>query len=304
LDAETVLPSWSWISASGLIKMSAGDEYGVALWAMPREGHDLVFMQPGPASTYSGPTRGGADSYDRALFAWALGCIPGICPARLETDMLNASQAEDAKKRWEIYHDFWIEAFGPTMINLPFSTDEITDAQMPGRLLVYTQEAVLRISLNEENDDKRAPGRRMVKILDESGRCIGAVYVSTYIADRFLSHRAGTARLIALSVSWAMDSLSVMLWNDDRTNVDAKFFRQYNSTIDATFSSNPPEQYPSEIYFRNADGSPAQLAVMNVMLVMPTQMDNQQIVRRVGIGQVFLKKWGSAKRVFQTLILE
>jgi hypothetical protein len=218
--------------------------------------------------------------------------------------MLNDSQAEAAKKRWETHTDFWMEAFGPATINPPFSTDEITDAQMPGRLLVFTQEAVLRISLNEEDGDERAPGRRMVKILDDSGRCIGAVYVSTYIADQFITNCARTARLIALSVSWAMDTLSGMLWNDDRTAVDAEFFRRYNSTIDATFGSKQPEQYPPEIYFRNVDGSPAELAVMNVMLVVPTQTDNEQIVRRVGIGQVFLKKWGGAKRVFKTLILE
>jgi hypothetical protein len=97
LDADIVFPSWSWISASRSINISHGDERGVAVWAMPYEGHDLVFMQPGPASTYSGSKGGWANSYDRALFAWApLGCIPGICPARLEDGKLNASQVEAA----------------------------------------------------------------------------------------------------------------------------------------------------------------------------------------------------------------
>jgi hypothetical protein len=44
--------------------------------------------------------------------------------------------------------------------------------------------------------------------------------------------------------------------------------------------------------------------VMHVMLVHSEIHHHEMIVQRVGLGQIYLKKWSQAKRKFQTLILE
>jgi hypothetical protein len=310
---QNVFPSWSWTSACGPIFLSQGKDYSVAFWATstpPSNGSgDLTFMIPGNSAQWE--MFRWPETFDTCLFAWALGCTPGKPPADLYNDALDLLQTETVMKRWNSYADCWMGAFGPFVTNPPFSRDEIIAAQTPGCLLVYTQEAVLGIELTQEVDIE-VPGRRMIKIKDDNGVCIGAAFLSDHQINHCTVNGRKAVRFIALSVCHANEPLSSVPWKEDRTKVDTDFYNRHNSgqNLDDPTTSNRNDtkysrpQHPKDIHFWKAGGLPAELAVMSVMVIEPTHPGDDQRVRRVGIGQIFLRKWGEAKRQFKMFILE
>ncbi|KAF2093786.1 HET-domain-containing protein [Rhizodiscina lignyota] len=327
-NVDCLFPSWSWTSAFGTIRTST-DNSGVALWAIAtakgKSHQNLTIMIPDPELCME------YEDCSACMFAWASGCVAAARPTNIDLQNFTQQDILSPNYRWNSYKDYWMEVFGEYLTNPPFSREETEIARTNGRLLVFTQEAKFRINLIDKVDTW-TPGKRYVEIRGTDGRTAGLIQLSEHHIKRFLTSTYDSARFIALSagtdpahelhpiecISCGQThepDLSASLPGDScgRQNAPSVLSDQDHSI--EQLLKPPPSGFSTSIFFLDTEGKPqsAQIVpvwqvlrpvMMNVMLVASDDPSDDRVVRRVGIGQIYLRKWARAERRLRTLILE
>ena len=182
---------------------------------------------------------------------------------------------------------------------------------------------------------KKTPGKRYFAIKSQEDTLAGLICLGADQAHQNFPDGHGASRFLALSVhQYPMEGLRIK-WSCNkcglfhvpefeleglRTSCPSSYRRQSSHDPDNNAGSRKhmsyvlngtQTQYSPGIYFIDSRGERMPNAfhdpgpmMMNVMLIhTDATFDDERIVQRVGIGQIYLKKWAKADRSFRTRIL-
>ena len=318
--SESLFPSWSWTSTFGRIRFVDG--YGIAFWGMvnptPGSNGELTYMVPSPEYQKG---YGFFDKHGHGLscgLAWPLGCVSEEHPPGLEFDCSAKEYENRLHAKWKSYTDYWTDAFGSFLNDGPFSEAEVEAAGVLGRLLVYTHEATFSIEWIARTD-KDSPGKQYFIIKSKDGSLAGLIFLGVHQKEKLGTAVYDSARFIALSVS--LDSgneLKPTVCQKCDSYFVSEFWlessechcerRDTAASPQSSVLKKPKRTFPPDIYFLDQNGDPVpgwEPVMLNVMLVHSVSGNKgDEIVQRLGIGKIYLKKWAQAERQFRTFILE
>ncbi|KAE8343803.1 heterokaryon incompatibility protein-domain-containing protein [Aspergillus arachidicola] len=274
-------PTWSWASHCGPISHPKWSAAGLAVWALPPRGLGtaVIFCTPRPGHQWDDW------EYSRQLkrmriIASALqtGCLQSNIPL----DLRPATPAcEQLYSRWPDPAAYWEDVFGQYRHDEIFSPADVRIASLGARILVYCQTTKFLV------DPDSNPSRGTDRIRSKNGDLSGYVDIPHYELHSSTSY---IGEFIAISVT--EDCWPVELVPNDMCDPE---YRDYLAYTDGKtdFSKRMQKILSPEWGF---------YYMLHVMLIRRDKQSN--VARRVGIGQIFLRKWAEAERRFEAIVLE
>ncbi|KAL9106734.1 MAG: hypothetical protein Q9227_008304 [Pyrenula ochraceoflavens] len=334
-----IFPTWSWTSSYGKVTcLSPETVAAVAFWAKvsPELGtiDNLTILKPKSTASDEITRQDYIEDKRRTewIFEWGLNFIAGTCQG-CNNSCLIYTRERSPWYSWALA-EYWRSAFAAYLSDPPFSKTEVAIARTSGRLLCFTQKAHFKV----ENDPKMISEISYTRKLIIQG-CnddfAGLVSLDSKQTQRVLSRESASAQFIALSVSSGVfDDDSRMIkypfrqncrrdhqYEPELNNLGRQFcfcsirdlkptpheYSAQEESIQLAVSEQGKHQSFKIPYFYDLDvGNHGILSplLVNVMLIESSSLENDQIVQRVGLGQIYLKKWVEAERTTQTFILE
>ncbi|PWY70842.1 HET-domain-containing protein [Aspergillus sclerotioniger CBS 115572] len=284
---EREFPSWSWASHPGEIR-HLPSAAPLAIWAKAEIIESTVNMRvskPAPDTKWEA-------SYElqrREIIpcicaAWEAGCIGSPFPGDINLCTATVSRLMTI---WPTYDSYWEGAFGPQLHNGLFTIDHIRLPSSIDRLLmVHCQVAYFSVHYPDGkplNQFSRWP----FCIRSSGGSLVGAIWIAEYFKTPS-SPWKGEFLLLSVSKNPHFDlDLALDAENDDHDFLDILPRNERGQLPDPNF--------PAYAKFMGVN-------VVNVMLI--GRSTNDGIARRIGVGQIFLKRWAEAERQFKTVVLE
>ncbi|KAK6826420.1 hypothetical protein RU639_005435 [Aspergillus parasiticus] len=274
-------PTWSWASHCGPISRPKRSAAGLAVWALPPRGlgTEVIFCTPRPGHQWDG--WGYLRQRDRMrIIASAL--ITGCLQNNLHLDAdLATPVCEQLYSRWPNPAAYWEDVFGQYRHDKTFSPAVVRRASRGARILVYSQTAKFLVGPSS----RPLLGTNCIR--SKNGELSGYVDIPHYELHSSTSH---IAEFIAISV---MEDYWYGYLNDNYSR-DPEYKDYLAYTDGKTDVSKRMEKILSPrrgLYY-----------MLHVMLIRRDKQSN--IARRVGIGQIFLRKWAEAERRFEAIVLE
>ncbi|PLB40514.1 HET domain-containing protein [Aspergillus candidus] len=294
-------PSWSWTSHNG----PTAHPYPVAalsIWAIPRPGSSPTICQPARGTKFDENEKG-IPIYMIApiMVAWLTGCIRAPFPGSSSSPpTISAASLDTLAKRWPTHDAYWQDAFGNTTIdNLFTPQDQTTASSHPGRILIHAQTPSSTPSPFTINRPQHAIKHRpnLFHIRSSlTGTFAGTIHIPTYNADPSILSRA---EFIALSIDKINDE-DYAIAREENYPGDVGLFSGGN-----VLESDPVSRGPPPL----ADMQAA--LPINVMLVVRSEREGESesmrganLVRRLGVGYIFLREWAQAGPVGRGFVLE
>ncbi|KAB8271691.1 heterokaryon incompatibility protein-domain-containing protein [Aspergillus minisclerotigenes] len=272
-------PTWSWASHCGPISRPKGSAAGLAVWALPRGlGTEVIFCTPRPGHQWDWLFLEEQDRMRIIASALLTGCLQN----NLHVDAhLATPVCEQLYYKWPDPAAYWEDVFGQYRHDEIFSPADVRIASLGARILVYSQTAKFLVDPNSN------PSRGTDCIRSKNGDLSGYVHIPQYELHSSTSYMG---EFLAISVS--QDCWPLELAYHDRCNPE---YQDYLSFTDGkTDCSKRMQQILSPargIYY-----------MLHVMLIRRDEQSN--VARRVGIGEIFLRKWAEAERRFEAIVLE
>ncbi|KAB8231582.1 HET domain-containing protein [Aspergillus alliaceus] len=302
-------PSWSWASYHGQINHSPSN-VGLALWAVPNQksATEITICRPSQGlqwDDYPSTTNAIGEEKQHILWtvwlAWTKGCINRACPSELTLGSAYG-RFQDLFKRWPTYDVFWQEAFdGPDLRSTFSHQDCQVAASGYGRILVHTQVTCFRIMYSAIPRANSA-----LSVQTSNGELIGRVNVSH---RNQLDHGA-LCEFILLSVDCIgkCPNFFDIFPEDTSDNLAVKLTSNYifihQKYVDSLLYRHPDgDIYPFQKYDPHPFSNNFRQIPFATAMLIETDVGTN-IARRVGIGEIALRKWVEACPEFKTIILE
>lgn len=278
---DTATPTWSWSSISGQIHPSflRGRSFcgTVAPWF--RLAANRLERIDASSMSFTGPP----GPFFMAL-AWSAGCIEAEYPLKRYEKTALSSLANDSRKRWPYYADFYKDAFDGTQVEV----GKLAFAGSHGWLVTRTQSAIFTLSIMAETDQNKN-----LLIHDEEHNPAGLLYgndprVSSVLLPPIFENKDSGFEFIALSIFDLRENKTWPLYAGHRP-----------SELD---TDHPYLRSEGLLNYPNLRGEavPGQPAVA-VMLIARGE---KNVATRISLGWILLSKWEKAKRNFETIVLE
>ncbi|PWY82122.1 HET-domain-containing protein [Aspergillus heteromorphus CBS 117.55] len=297
-SSRSNFPSWSWASHNGIIKHNEV-KAGLAVWAIPGRGDEAEITICTPAKDINWgnnyPIKDWGNGHlmiDRGHIAWSMilcgleGCIPRKLPFEISLSS-PVNEYQEVLKRWPTYDAFWRDAYeGSDSLHYFPGRDRRIAASNPGSILVYTQTACffLDTSLSSEQSHFHT----LIRASD--GSLAGSM------------HLPGYNRNVRVHAPREFILLSAKQQNHFMPDEIARFMKLQQEYLDTLVYRHPDGRAYPLAESRNEASTYQLFTLLNVMLIERDPKTN--IARRLGIGEVFLKKWVAARPEFKTIILQ
>lgn len=331
-------PSWSWASIVGCVRFDDIVHEPVTSWAYYSSKENRFIPVISHSERWStSPSVVKAVELPWRKLAWREGFFRPEPPTSLLADLSKDSLCRLFEEQWPTIETFWHSTrtetgeHGRTWSFLnEFSDKETQAAIVPGRLLLFTQLAKLRLTyLGDESTSSARSysatilGRRFF-VWDRDGKWMGMLELSEYLAQPIIElldkDPESTFDFAAISMTSAGYSPHTI------ETVVQKF--TFDPSKGKVGKARHPENYPwlsdleyggsakvdwagwegflKEMTYENygedtSDRSEfSRIPVLNVMLLGW----KGDVAHRVGLGQVWLKRWVGSGPELRTVVLE
>lgn len=292
-------PSWSWCSIRGEVDILRSRTISVADWGFLTnvQGNKPHFAHPKPLDfDFTFTSRKRLCYHESMILAaaisWQRGClpedVPGILASPQEPRLVRDFVRSFAGK-WETYEMFWKQSHGvdrsggsPQRFAERFSPDQIQQATLPGRVLVYTQTVSLELMRMPEST--WGWGRFWIKNGNDT---LGDVVMDTLERDGKVIENSSESDLPRIEFL----ALSVF---EMRSGIEIEGLEDYHGV------RNLSESEPSFI-FEDSCKEVAEIILLLKVLAIET---NNGISSRLGIGTILLDKWLELEPSFKGMVLE
>lgn len=296
---KVLFPSWSWASLNGPVNFDLDPDsifpmnyVMVASWAYCNTvDGDREWIKMIPQNS---DEKLFDDAEGWSILAWKRGFFKPELPAKIEElspshrefwEMTRTEHHCDGR-RWNFLDEF--------------SKDQLCAAATPGRLLLFTQVARLRL---EYVKTTRVKGRRTFFLWTMDERWIGVVHLTTYQAQHIIntldSGQVYIADVAALSIChWDWHGPRIL-----RDTLDRFVFDPQRGKIGTAYEShdkidfNGHKALIDEVTKFDAKGL---VLVLNIMLLGWCG----NVARRLGLGQAWCQRWRKSNPSFKTVVLE
>lgn len=299
-------PSWSWTSHNGPTR-HLHPVAALSIWAIPRPGSPPTICQPARGTKWD-ENRKGRPIYTIApiIVAWLSGCIrvPSPEPSPTPPPTITAASLDALSARWPTYDAYWQDTFGQATIdNLFTPQDQTTASSHPGRILIHAQTPSTRASFTihlppHTRNHHHRPNTLFHIRSSLTDTFAGTIHIPTYNADDPAILSRGEFDLLALSIGKV---------NDDDYAVARE--ENYAGDVGLFSGGNVLKSYPDG----SATTGGSRLAELqaalpiNVMLVVRSNSESESeanLVRRLGVGYIYLREWVQAGVVERGFVLE
>ncbi|PLN76948.1 HET-domain-containing protein [Aspergillus taichungensis] len=305
-------PSWSWTSHNGPTT-HIHPVAALSIWAIPRPGSPPTICQPARGTKWD-ENRKGQPIYIMApiVIAWLTGCIRSPFPGPPSTPTpptITASSLDALSARWPTHDAYWQDAFGQAATNIDtLFTPQVqkTASSHPGRILIHAQTPSTPSSFTIQRPPHRRHNHNHPDNLfhirsSHTGTFAGTIHIPTYNADpSILSH--GELQFLALSIG-KIDDDAYAIAREENYPGDVGLFSG-GDVLKAHLGSSD-----SMGVSRLAELQAA--LPINVMLVVRSESESERdsesgvnLVRRLGVGYIFLREWVQAGVVERGFVLE
>lgn len=291
-------PSWSWCSIRGEMDLLRSRTISVSDWGFltNMQGSMPRFVHPKPLNFDFTFTSRKCLCYHESMIlaasiSWQRGCmpedIPGILASPREPWLVRDFVRAFAGK-WKTYEMFWKDSHGVDWSGSPqrfaerFSPDQIQQAAISGRVLVYTQ--TVSLELMRMPKSSWGWGRFWIK---NGNDVLGDVVMDTLERDgKVFEDGPGSGlpriELLALSVI------------EMRSGIEIEGLENYDGVRNLSKSE-------ASLIFEEGCGVVAETILLLKVLAIET---NNEVSSRLGIGTVLLDKWLQLERSFKGIVLE
>lgn len=295
---KVLFPSWSWASLNGPVDFDL-DMYTrypmnfvvVASWAycnIVDGDREWIKMIP-----QNSAEKLSDDCHGQNILAWKEGFFKPELPAKIEE--LSPSPRKFWKMTRTEHH-----RYGRRWSFLDeFSKDQFCAAVMPGRLLLFTQVARLRL---EYVKTTRVEGRRTFFLWTMDERWIGVVHLTTYQAQHIIntldSGQVYIADVAAVSICHFASGPGILC-----DTLDWFVFDTQRGKIGTAYESRDKiDFHRHETFYNEARefGEGKEILVLNIMLLGWCG----NVARRLGLGQAWCQRWRESNPSFKTVVLE
>jgi hypothetical protein len=320
-------PSWSWSVTDKEIRLPRFKKVfhsfnyceTLVAWAVIREGADSPTQEmaesletvPGgkPLSHFhKGQDKCGCPSEMSdsqleqilyAVIAWSDGLIKAPYPfAKLESTTF-ATLRSQIKSRWACRHDYWLEAFGDTVHFTSLDETRTAVPCSPDIIFTWAQSAFF---LLQDYSNSRM-GNGYLCVADEAGEPAGLLIAP----DNELDLEPRIARspkfeFIALSMSTGDGTMSYHdgnCWINPMNGCPMRRSLSRSPSREGRPSSPPPVLHATV-----CDGEGEYLLPIPLVNVMLIERTNENRVRRVTVGWIYLGCWMAAQAEFKMIYLE
>ncbi|PWY95785.1 HET-domain-containing protein [Aspergillus sclerotioniger CBS 115572] len=288
-EADSMFPSWSWSSVKGIIGTIDAVRGSLLLgaWGIPSTDHEASVRIIRPYSVGADFIRGWNNkTITKALgviLAWKGGCFPEHLPPMLNFNTTWRQYSDMITSKWASFDHFVEEALGVNTIHLHriFSSSSVEHTRHPGALLANTQSVHVQVVGFPSSRQSR-----QVKFGTMSNESVVKIRTDTatawdWLSDNHSRNPDACFDLLALSLCYSS------FYKGYYSEPDTKQNFWYDSNEDVLrWRLDDPESYM--VRFE-----------VNVMVVET----KEGVSRRIGIGEINLRKWISAPRESRNFVL-